>query len=175
MDNTHPTGMLSCFITVRNEVAKVMFLHLSVCPRGGGGSASVHAGIPHSPPRSRHPPGGRHPAGSRHPPSSRRLRLRTVRIVLECILVINSFHYCYVRVKIWINCPNLIHKSIKHRNDLTLLNFYLSLCITQRRKQVEFESSFGAEAVLQMRILVLHRRQRRHQYFCFTLGFFILT
>ena len=24
-----------CLITVRNEVAKVMFLHLSVCPRGG--------------------------------------------------------------------------------------------------------------------------------------------
>ena len=35
------------FITVRNEVAKVMFLQACVCPRGV--SASVHAGIP--PPR----------------------------------------------------------------------------------------------------------------------------
>ena len=33
--------------TVRNEAAKVMFLHLSVCPQGG--SASVHTGIPHPP------------------------------------------------------------------------------------------------------------------------------
>ena len=54
-----------------------------------GGSASVHAGIP--------PPGSRHPLGSRHPPEasiprkqappSRRLLLRTVRILLQCILV----------------------------------------------------------------------------------------
>ena len=53
---------LSLF-TVRNEVAKVMFLHLSVCPQGG--SASVHAGLP--PPQSRHPPGA-DPPRSRPPP-----------------------------------------------------------------------------------------------------------
>ena len=41
--------------TVGNEVAKVMFLQASVCPRGGGVSASVHAGIPR-PPGSRHTP-----------------------------------------------------------------------------------------------------------------------
>ena len=41
----------SRIFTVRNEVAKVMFLHLSVCPQGG--SPSVHAGIPPPPP----PPG----------------------------------------------------------------------------------------------------------------------
>ena len=83
---------------------------------GGGESASVHAGIPPprsrkplradppgaSPPRSRHPPRSRLPPDadtpeqtpplgadpspwSRHPP--RRLLLRTVRILLECILV----------------------------------------------------------------------------------------
>ena len=34
------------FITVHNEVAKVMFLQACVCPHRGGGSASVHAGIP---------------------------------------------------------------------------------------------------------------------------------
>ena len=54
---------LTLFFTVRNEVAKVMFLHLS-------------AGIPPSPqkqtpppPESRHPPRSRHPPlGSRSPP-----------------------------------------------------------------------------------------------------------
>ena len=50
--------------TVHNEVAKVMFLHLSVILFTGG-SASVHAGIP--PPQSRHPPGSRHPQGTDTP------------------------------------------------------------------------------------------------------------
>ena len=122
--------------TVRNEVAKVMFLQACVCPHGGRVSASVHAGIP--PPRSRHlqeqthtnlppgadthTPGSRHPLPgadtpsrvqtppeqtppgrdtpwSRHPPGAHPPRadspqghshccgLRTVRILLECILV----------------------------------------------------------------------------------------
>ena len=62
------------FITVRNEVAKVMFLHLSVSHSVPGGSASVLAGIPHTPPPEQAPPSGR-------------LLLRTVRILLECILV----------------------------------------------------------------------------------------
>ena len=39
--------------TVRHEVVKVMFLHLSVCPQGRG-SASVHAGI-HPPPEQAPP------------------------------------------------------------------------------------------------------------------------
>ena len=54
----HFYGVISIF-TVRNEVAKVMFLQASVCPQGGSGvSASVHAGIiPLSPTRSRHRPG----------------------------------------------------------------------------------------------------------------------
>ena len=51
--------------TVRNEVAKVMFLQASVCPQGGRGvgvSASVDAGIPHplgadTPPRADTPQG----------------------------------------------------------------------------------------------------------------------
>ena len=55
--------------TVRNEVAKVMFLHLSVILSTGGGlSAPVHAGI-HTP-LGRHPPeqtataaDGTHPTG----------------------------------------------------------------------------------------------------------------
>ena len=122
-------------VTVRNEVAKVMFLHLSV-------SHSVHRsvctcsqwGVPaHIPPESRYTPPGRytpptqagtppwqvHPPGRYtpqactpprqvHPPGrytprqvpplragtplSRRLLLRTVRILLECILVRTVHH-----------------------------------------------------------------------------------
>ena len=61
------------FVTDRNEVvAKVIFLHLSVILFTGGVSASVHAGIPHLPPRADTPlgadtPWSRHPPRSRHP------------------------------------------------------------------------------------------------------------
>ena len=63
-----PTRGGTNLITVRNEVAKVMFLHLSVCPQGG--SASVHAGIPPPgadspgtrPPKEKTPPGADPPA-----------------------------------------------------------------------------------------------------------------
>ena len=52
--------------TVRNEVAKVMFLHLFVI-LSTGGTASVYAGIPHSP--SPGPPGpGTPPPGPGTPP-----------------------------------------------------------------------------------------------------------
>ena len=61
---------------------QVMFLHLSVCPRGGG---CLSACWDNTPPEQV-------PPGSRHPPS-RRLRLRTVRILLECILVPVSFWF----------------------------------------------------------------------------------
>ena len=46
-------------VTGRNEVvAKVMFLQVCVCPQGGRVSASVHAGMPDSPPPGtrEHPP-----------------------------------------------------------------------------------------------------------------------
>ena len=64
---------------------------------GGGGLPQYMLGYHHPsppgadtanlPPRSRH----RHPPGSRHPPPSRRLLLRTVCILLECILVMCNF------------------------------------------------------------------------------------
>ena len=54
---------LKSLIIVRNEVAKVMFLHQSVCPRGGG-SASVHQA-------PRHPPGPGTPRGPGTPLSCR--------------------------------------------------------------------------------------------------------
>ena len=52
---TVPIWDRQMFITVCNEVAKVMFLHMSVL-LSTGGSASVHAGIPPTRPQSRHPP-----------------------------------------------------------------------------------------------------------------------
>ena len=57
-----------------------------------------------TPPQDQPPPGSRQPPGSRHPPERRPL-LRTVRILLECILVeiqkdtttkvIVTFHHCW--------------------------------------------------------------------------------
>ena len=81
--------------TGRNEVvAKVIFLHLFVILfTGGGGSASVHAGI--LPPGTRPPLEQTHPSGTRPPPGTRLQHTvyeRPVRILLECILVVNFGH-----------------------------------------------------------------------------------
>ena len=79
-----------------NEVAKVMFLHVSVILSTGWGSAPVHAGM-HTPPgpEADTPPQVR----GRHPPKDQRQtpreqcmlgdtgNKRAVRILLECILV----------------------------------------------------------------------------------------
>ena len=108
---------ISCYIfTVLNDVEKVMFLHLSVYPQGGGylGRYPPGPGIPPGPsttpdqvptlwdqvkaPETKYnhsPPSPNH----LHPPDQvphwdpgttpqRRLLLRTVRILLECILVV---------------------------------------------------------------------------------------
>ena len=70
--------LFAFFLPSANEVAKVMFLHLCVSPQGGlpqcmlGYHPPLGAGTPPSP-------------GAGTP--SRRLLLRTVRILLECILV----------------------------------------------------------------------------------------
>ena len=53
-----------CVIAVCNEVAKVMFLHHSVL--NGGGSASVHVGMPA--PGSRHLPRDQGPPWDQAPP-----------------------------------------------------------------------------------------------------------
>ena len=89
-------------ITVRNEVAKVMFLQVSVCPQGNLpqcmlGYHHYHPPPDQTPPQGADPPGSdplpspwsRPPLtpGSRSPPPQRWLLLRTVRILLECILV----------------------------------------------------------------------------------------
>ena len=66
--------MLLCsfFFTVRNEVAKVMFLQASVCPRGGGGWGGGGVCLSacwDTPPRADTP-------GSRHPPEQTPLQSR---------------------------------------------------------------------------------------------------
>ena len=138
-----------------------MFLHLSVILFTGGGSASVHAGIPS--PQSRHPPGPGTPPpgpgssgadtpspGTRQPPEQtppgadtpreqtplprpgtlpgRRLQLRTVRILLECILVTFKFTPTKVRYKvhIWLSI-SLYQKIVCLQCDNTAQLNWLSL------------------------------------------------
>ena len=86
--------------TKKRSCGKVMFLHLSVILfTGGGVSTPVHAGI-HTPlPREADPPQKQTPPGkeadkANTPPPSRRLLLRTVRILLERILVWVKFLLC---------------------------------------------------------------------------------
>ena len=70
----NPVTLVIIF-TGRNEVvAKVIFLHLSVILfTGGGGSASVHAGIQPAP-----PPGSRHPPGADTPPREADSGIRSI-------------------------------------------------------------------------------------------------
>ena len=63
------------FFTVRNEVAKVIFLQAYVCPYGGClpqcmlGYPPEQTPLEQTPPRNRHPPEQTPPPGSRHPQS----------------------------------------------------------------------------------------------------------
>ena len=104
----HANGTLA-LLPSATKLRRLYFYRRVSVHRGVGVSASVHAGIPY-PPKSRHPleqtppeqtpPKSRHPPRSRHspgadtplPPERRRPLLRTVRILLECILVIYRFH-----------------------------------------------------------------------------------
>ena len=131
--------------TIRNEVAKVMFLHLSVCPQGGITWAGtlrdqVHPPGPGTPPWDQvyphwdqvHPPGpgtppGQvppyqvHPRDQVHPPS-RQLLLRTVRILVECILLflfevdIRSVHMVVTRTA---GTDRQIDSGLTYGNGLT--------------------------------------------------------
>ena len=75
------------------------YVFTPVCLSTGGDLPQCMLGYHPPPPRSSHPP-SRHPPGAgtpeqAPPPPSRRLLLRTVRILLECILVIFIFrHIC---------------------------------------------------------------------------------
>ena len=77
------------FITVRNEVAKVMFLYVSVILSTGGSVLSACWDT--TPSQEQTPPEAEPPPPRRSSPPPGRLLLRTVRILLECILVLNTF------------------------------------------------------------------------------------
>ena len=90
----------------QTKFAKVMFLHMSVCPQGGlqahtrgrlrgrgWGSPGAHRGSLHSHPGKGgslgpHPGGGIPACTEADLPPCRRLLLRAIRILLECILVL---------------------------------------------------------------------------------------
>ena len=69
------------------RIAKVMFLHPCVCPQGVG-LPQCRDTIPLG---AETPQGADNPPGAGTSPGSRRLLLRTVRILLECILVLVLF------------------------------------------------------------------------------------
>ena len=105
-------------ITVRNEVAKVMFSQVSVCPQGRGcllwGVPGLGRGLF---------PGG---CPSMHwtPPRERR-PLRTVRILLECILVHKSMHtknikVTNVSVRLSV-CPYVLNETTWFQNEVHYL------------------------------------------------------
>ena len=126
------------FITVRNS-GKVMFLHLSLILFTGGGWGGVHP-PGQTPPRQTHPhptlgrhpqtnpPNGRHPHPlGRPPPSPRRPLQRTVRILLECILVLYVF-------MLYFNVPAIMYFSYLVSTYVGLLfpiltkGFYVCRC-----------------------------------------------
>ena len=75
-------------ITVRNEVAKVMFLHMSVILSTGGCLPQCMLGYHPPPPQKQAPlPQEQTSPRSRGADPPRRLLLWTVRILLVCILV----------------------------------------------------------------------------------------
>ena len=100
--SVHSPQVNVVIFTVGNEVAKVMFLHLSVImfTRGGVCLSACWDTIPRAAPPDQRPPASRPPPRAdtpqpgtpqtRHPSPrglGRRLLFRTVRILLECILV----------------------------------------------------------------------------------------
>ena len=112
MDGTHPTGILSYYQLQRSCGQGNIFTPVchSFCSQWGGVCLSTCWDTPQSgqPPgadtsREQTPPGSRHPPevdtpqkqtapGSRPPPPEQTYGLeRPVRILLECILVCNSF------------------------------------------------------------------------------------
>ena len=127
--------------TVRNEVAKVMFLQVCVCPQQG--SASVHVGI--HPPETSFAPGSRLPPpreqtphlGSIHPPRPgspqeqtppprRWLLLRTGRILLECILFGICGHLLWFDGEVLLqllgfNCMDLVQDTHEQTTDSFVL------------------------------------------------------
>ena len=118
------------------------FRALAVCLSTGGGSASVNDGMPT--PRTRHPPGPDTPSQqeqtphrSRYlrrsrPPPERRLLLRTVRILLECILVyiywierdVASIGFLGIQFTVYIKATTAVTKIKEKSLSLSLSPHY---------------------------------------------------
>ena len=62
---------MKCVFTVRNEVAKVMFLQASVCPQGGKVPDQVHPPQGADNPRARYTPWTRYTPQTRYTPRTR--------------------------------------------------------------------------------------------------------
>ena len=120
-------------ITVRKEVVKAMFLHLSVIMFTGGVCLSA---CWDTTPRPGTPP-TRHPPRTRHPPASRQLLLWTVHILLECILVCMSVCACVnLKLQNTIAAVLAIHLVVEYLLRFTILhevtwcNLYVSVCLS---------------------------------------------
>ena len=131
--------------TVRNEVVKVMFLQACVCPHGGGGvclNASWDTPPEQTPLREQtHPPPTREqtPPGADTRPRERRPLLRTVRILLECILVLKNYFFCKISIK------NL---KLLRQKQLTSVQIQQGVS----RSQPQQDSAIGRSFLLELHI-----------------------
>ena len=139
----------------QTKFAKVMFLHVSVCPQGvgvvsqhagvwPGGSPGPHRGegVPRPTPEgvsrptsrgvSRPTPRGVSQHALRQTPPSRQLLLRAVRILLECILVIACV-WLPLATTAWVidNMDVKFERTVEHYFKIT----------THTNQQVEFFQS----------------------------------
>ena len=116
---------LSHIFTVRNEVAKVMFLH--ACVHTGGGvclSACWDTTPPGADPEQTPPE--QTPPRADTPPERRPL-LRTVRILLECILVIKrTYLFCLIELFMNLN-HHIFYIYHKIKNSIFACNYMLNI------------------------------------------------
>ena len=147
-----------------------------------GVSASVHAGIPPpTPPGTRHPPWSRYthpgtstpppeqthlppgpgplPRGSRHPHRSRRLLLRTVRILLECIPVFHNICHLFIGEEIMENILPF-QLSVESSVSVVVLSVVVgcirlsNISFSVRNPHNRLMSSGGSVGVIEFRALV---------------------
>ena len=172
--------------SIQNQRSCEGYVFTGICLSTGGVSASVHAGIPPpgadipweqtSPlPQSRHPPRADTPLGadtpqsrhlpqSIHPPPEIRSLLRTVRILLECILVTYNFgtYGCFleyvtlpfsIRLHTCIKCT-VFRKECVLKLDLSL-NWSCS-CSRKRKTWRKYKSMCHQGLVLSLQQSYYH-------------------
>ena len=122
---------------------KVMFSQASVCARGVGVSAPLHAGIHNPPPLGRHPPPSEQtpPHGQKPnrqiPPGQCMLdtvNKRAVRISLECILVYNAVDifdckYVNIYLPVWHKIWHDVKASVTKFHDQLRRVFFFQLFV----------------------------------------------